>query len=368
MDSAQKNPCREHRLGLMSRLAIAAVGALGMAACSPYSPSSETTATPSAATTSPQPGAAMTPVAASEFVFPQNSCGDRVSDPSTTWYPVYLDGANIEEVRTKYCRDAVSTIRAISGQPSVQVASFTSYDKALRFAKIVGGEVEQLGNSLAAAPGQASPSTTAMQPSGVPSASPSLPGATTTQPSSSLSTTTARSASLTAQDSDSPINVRASASTSSEVKHVGYPGDRVRITGQSQGDDGYTWYSVQFESGQTGWVRSDFTSGGSTAARPSTTTTGPSAARPSTLGSPSASSGASAMSGRRASLTAAEPDAAINVRDGAGMSAGVRDVAYSGDAVRILGQEQGDDGNTWYNVQFESGQTGWVRSDFVSQN
>jgi Bacterial SH3 domain len=367
MDSAQTHPKSENRTRLLPRLAMTAFSIVGIAACSPFSSPSVAPGNP-AADSAAQPGTALTPVAANEFVFPQDSCGDRVTNPSATWYPVYIDGANIEDIRTKYCRDAVSTIRAISGQPSVQVASFTSYDKALRFSKLVGGEVEQLGNSLVTASGQASP-TGAASPGTSPTemASPSAGTAlpSTTAPRSQ-SASAARAGSLTASDPDSPINVRASASTSAEVQHTGYPGDRLRIVSQSQGDDGSTWYNVQLESGQTGWVRSDFVSGG-TATRPSTTATPGSstALRPSPAGT---TTGSTTSSNRRGALTAAEPDAAINVRDGAGMSASVQDVAYSGDVVRILGQQQGDDGSTWYNVQLESGQTGWVRSDFVSQN
>lgn len=365
MDSAQTHLTRENRARLLSRLTMA-ICLVGVAACSPFSSAPVAPGNPSAEG-STQPGTALTPVAANEFVFPQNSCGDRVTNPSTTWYPVYIDGANIEDIRTKYCRDAVSTIRAISGQPSVQVASFTSYDKALRFSKLVGGEVEQLGNSLVTAPGQASPAATASPGMSTAAGLPSPSGAST----STLPSTTrpqaagaARSGTLTASDPGSPINVRTSASTSAEVQHTGYPGDRLRIVSQSQGDDGSTWYNVQLESGQTGWVRSDFVSSG--AARPSTTTSpGSTALRPSPTGATTSATASS--SNRQGALTAAEPDAAINVRDGAGMSASVQDVAYSGDAIRILGQQQGDDGSTWYNVQLESGQTGWVRSDFVSQ-
>jgi uncharacterized protein YgiM (DUF1202 family) len=53
------------------------------------------------------------------------------------------------------------------------------------------------------------------------------------------------------------------------------------------------------------------------------------------------------------------------VRSGAGTSTEVQDVAYGGDRIQITDTQQGDDGQTWYKVEFESGTSGWVRSDFI---
>lgn len=64
---------------------------------------------------------------------------------------------------------------------------------------------------------------------------------------------------LRSRDSGSAINIRAGASTASEIRHSGYSGDQVEIVNQVSGEDGYRWYSIRFpQSGATGWVRGDF--------------------------------------------------------------------------------------------------------------
>lgn len=73
--------------------------------------------------------------------FPQTSCGNRSNNPTEIWYPVFVDGGNLDSIRRKFCSDAFSTIRRKTGKLTVQVASFTNYDRALEFAEAVGGEV-----------------------------------------------------------------------------------------------------------------------------------------------------------------------------------------------------------------------------------
>ncbi len=80
-------------------------------------------------------------LASNKFNFPKDSCGDKPSKSNETWYPVFVDEGNLNEIRSRYCRDAGSTVREKTGKPTVQVASFTGYQKALEFAKAVGGEV-----------------------------------------------------------------------------------------------------------------------------------------------------------------------------------------------------------------------------------
>jgi len=78
-----------------------------------------------------------------EFNFPKASCGDKPLEGEKTWYPVFVDGGDLNTIRNQFCADAVSTVREDSQVKSVQLASFTTYDKALEFAKAVGGEVGQ---------------------------------------------------------------------------------------------------------------------------------------------------------------------------------------------------------------------------------
>ncbi|MBW4513862.1 MAG: SH3 domain-containing protein [Timaviella obliquedivisa GSE-PSE-MK23-08B] len=60
-------------------------------------------------------------------------------------------------------------------------------------------------------------------------------------------------------DSGSAINIRAEASTTAEILHMGYSGDRVEIISHVNGEGDYRWYNIRFpQSGAIGWVRGDF--------------------------------------------------------------------------------------------------------------
>lgn len=74
--------------------------------------------------------------------FPRATCGNPFQSRGTYW-PVFIDGGNVSRVRTSLCQDAFATVRANTGVKSVQLGSFTSYDRALSFAKQVGGTVGQ---------------------------------------------------------------------------------------------------------------------------------------------------------------------------------------------------------------------------------
>lgn len=351
----------------------------------------------------------------SEFSFPQTNCGDQAAQPSGTWYVVYLDGANPDEVRREYCRDAIGTVRDGSGVPTVQVASFIDYNKALRFAAAVGGEVEATTYNQSPSPGAQSPTATGSPGASSPSSTTSLVG---------------RTAYLSAKDAGSTINVRANPSLSAPIQLTGKIGEPVRVSDRMQGEDGNTWYKVAFEAGQEGWVRSDFISdslassattnstaatgyssynpnaygassspaasgsGSSSYASPSSGYASPSSATSSGYGSNGASaynssdsrqdssSDATASSsaspdttstdaeepptaGESVVLTASDPGSRINVRSDASTSAQISHAGYPGDSGEVTEIAQGEDGYTWYNVRFSSGETGWVRGDFI---
>lgn len=64
---------------------------------------------------------------------------------------------------------------------------------------------------------------------------------------------------LNSRDPGSAINIRAGASTTAEIRHLGYSNDQVEIVNQVRSEDGYRWYNIRFpQSGATGWVRGDF--------------------------------------------------------------------------------------------------------------
>ncbi|NJR38197.1 MAG: SH3 domain-containing protein [Leptolyngbyaceae cyanobacterium CSU_1_4] len=357
----------------------AALGIMLLTACSSVTK-------PSAKTSAKTTGATEQEKAAGALTFPQATCGEEASTPSENWYPVFIDGAELSAIRSQYCGNAISEIRSKTGAPTVQVASFTSYEKAKKFAAAVGGEVDVVGSALGAKPGSSQGNS-----------------------ANSEGLTTGKTATLASAETGSPINIRQSASTDASVQEVAYSGDAIKVASKTQGTDGYTWYKVELDSGASGWVRSDLISATSASsnvsARPSgeagretgretgreatsTATSTPSDAASTTIASaPTSSSGSSTTTasspatdstgstaetrattpsgGRTATIASSDPDSPINVRSGAGTDAEVQDVAYGGDRIEITDSQQGDDGQTWYKVEFESGASGWVRSDFI---
>lgn len=354
------------RLRLAAKLLLpAALGITLLAACSSLTkPSAKAPSKATAAT-----GATDEKTAAGELTFPQATCGEEASTPSANWYPVFIDGAELTAIRSQYCGNAISEVRSKTGAPTVQVASFTSYEKAKKFAAAVGGEVDVVGSAPGAKPGSSQANSS-------------------TQPE----LTTGRTATLASAETGSPINIRQSASTDASVQDVAYSGDAIKVASKTQGTDGYTWYKVELDSGASGWVRSDLissTTGTSTGSASTASGTTRSTARdrdtaspttdaasttiasapPSTPSSTSSTAASTRSttpsSGRTATIASNDPGSPINVRSGAGTDAEVQDVAYGGDRIQITDSKQGDDGQTWYKVEFESGTSGWVRSDFI---
>lgn len=329
-------------------------------------PQDDPYATPSTASPEASPDSQPDPIAAEEFDFPQATCGDKAAEePSQTWYIVYIDGANPDEIRREYCQDAIGTLRDDSDAPTVQVASFTEREKAVRFAKAVGGEVEEVANDATDA--QTNPRDLAID------RSPAR--------DSQVTALVGESAFLSAQESGSPINIRARASTSAPVEFVGQVGDQVQVSDRVEGTDGYTWYRVKLESGQEGWVRSDFVlpeqvaeeSAEESVDHPATSRPSASVDRVTRNGNDDRATDDRATDDRSpeadpATLTSRDPNSRINIRDDANVSARVRYIGYAGDPVQISDTMQAEDGYTWYYVEFESGAVGWVRGDFVTDD
>ncbi|NHC36895.1 DUF2511 domain-containing protein [Scytonema millei] len=75
------------------------------------------------------------------FKFPQASCGDREAGAEGSEVAVFIDYGDLAVLRRYYCADAFSTTRTETGKYTVQLASFSERQKALEFAKAVGGEI-----------------------------------------------------------------------------------------------------------------------------------------------------------------------------------------------------------------------------------
>ncbi len=384
----------------------------GAEASSTQSPNPSVEPDAASATLTPQPESSPGSETSTQFTFPMTACGDQSSEPSETWYSVFIDGGNINEVRTRYCGDAISTTRPKSGTATVQVASFTSYARALSLAKAIGGVVEQTA--------QSAPQTQdsyASADSSRSSASPTPQPAPAPQPTPGEAIQVGQSAYLNAKEAGAPINIREGASTAAQIQSMGYVGDRVQIGNRVQGDDGYPWYQVQTESGVTGWVRGDLLAlqapeNRAAAAPPANDGQPPTDySQPSDPGygqppvnqppyaQPDAGYGQPPVNqppynqppiaqqpgypypsqpgygygnlspyGRASTLTTRDTGSVINIRESASMNSRVRYLANPGDPIQVSGSAQGEDGFTWYQVRFPSGAMGWVRGDLVSGN
>ena len=126
---------------------------------SPTSPpsSSATVTTPSGATNSSASASSSVSKPSSEqianYKFPMSSCGDPLpanpNDYPVDFYPVYLPDseANLQLARSRFCNDALSKKRKDSRTRAVQVAAFTSKQRAIEFRDILNSETS--GASIA---------------------------------------------------------------------------------------------------------------------------------------------------------------------------------------------------------------------------
>jgi len=105
------------------------------------------TATPSptsSATVSPAPnqGSTVTNIPINPFEnssFPQSACGDAIPAGNASpisLYPVFVEYSdnNLQRIKAQFCQDALPKIRKGTNRQSVQIASFSSRDRAVLFA------------------------------------------------------------------------------------------------------------------------------------------------------------------------------------------------------------------------------------------
>jgi serine/threonine protein kinase, bacterial len=193
--------------------------------------SASTIASP--ASTSPKPNPSPSPQPA---ITAEATCGDS-NDSGQDWFPVFINHADLGQVRRKYCQDAIAKTRD-DGTAAVQVASFTDRKRAVAFAQKVGGEVGLPYKTGSSASPAATPS---VSPSPVPSASPSA------------ATSDGTNAVIVGNKGET--NIRRGPGTNFGVQHIAFPGDRVKILASEQDNGGYLWYKVYFpKSGASGWI------------------------------------------------------------------------------------------------------------------
>ncbi len=146
------------------------------------------------------------------------------------------------------------------------------------------------------------------------------------------------------------INVFRNPTADEAPLHYGLPGDRITTFQSTQDSDGNAWILVRFESGAEGWIAQSFVTSAEAAA--------------------SSTNSAEYNDADAASATAGElvgpPGAQINVYASPSTSANSPHYGLSGDVVSILNATQGNDGNTWYQVKFDSGASGWISASDLS--
>jgi hypothetical protein len=103
-------------------------------------PTSQRMNPPSAPT---QPSAAATEKFQHNFTFPQNSCGDQLPDDQTaypvTFYPVFVTytDANLNQLKSEFCRDAFKMFREKNNRYEIQVGSFITPQRASEFKSVL---------------------------------------------------------------------------------------------------------------------------------------------------------------------------------------------------------------------------------------
>ncbi|MGB3297072.1 MAG: serine/threonine protein kinase [Phormidesmis sp.] len=175
---------------------------------------------------------------------------------------------------------------------------------------------------------------------------------------------------VTLGSSSGQIPVYESPSFSAASPQYGVSGDRVSILQQSEGDDGNLWYRVRFSSGAEGWVAqayadpSSYAPDGGTA--PAASSSAPPPAAPETAASsPPPKASANSSSATSSPQLVGGAGAQVDVYSAPSADASSPHYGLGGDRVTVLNSTQGADGSTWYQVQFDSGASGWVSGDAV---
>jgi SH3-like domain-containing protein len=132
---------------------------------------------------------------------------------------------------------------------------------------------------------------------------------------------------LKANNPRSLINIREGPGTDYAVLFSAHPQDIVKITNETVGADGYTWYQIDHEG--FGWVHESLLN----------------------------------LEEGVATVTANYADSIINVRSGPGKTYQVIHWAYVGDRFPVLEQSGDRNNDAWYLLDLNY--SGWVRSDLI---
>lgn len=160
--------------------------------------------------------------------------------------------------------------------------------------------------------------------------------------------------------SDGTVRIRSEASTSGSVVASGAEGSSYEILETIQGTDGYTWYKVQTDAGQSGYVRGDLVKVEGDDGTTTTITTDTTANTASSL-APTDGTPINPVDATIAGTTA------VNVRSGAGTGYAKVSSLPAGTAVKLVAEANDSSGKKWYQIKCESnGVEGYLRSDLIT--
>ncbi|MGC1393127.1 MAG: serine/threonine protein kinase [Coleofasciculaceae cyanobacterium] len=173
--------------------------------------------------------------------FPQANCGDSLptnSEGTIQFYPVFIDFSdnNLQQVKANFCGDAYRTTREDTKQLAVQVASFTSRDKAQLFRDFME---RKLGSGEVGQP-------TIIEPDSSPTPSPTSSPATPS-PTPSPTNLLPNNCTLIVNDPQSPLNVRSLPDLKSDAVGTLNNGTPVTFVAEKDG-----W--IQISSPIPGWI------------------------------------------------------------------------------------------------------------------
>ena len=284
---------------------------------------------------------------------PKATCGDKPTGRNDTWYPVFIDRGDLQTIRRNFCADATSTVRKDSKVESVQLASFTNRDRAIEFAKAVGGNVGEptYPDVASSSPDPQAESVAAHEATNW---SDELCQGDRYFPANGASLAVWNSCQYIKSDSLKPETIVLATAKDSEnvadsmvdkgFQKVSWEDGFNPLTDQSSSACiVYSDKSVACHKGEGNNLSSNEVG-------------------QATVETASSTSSAS----DEAILIANDPDSRINLRDNP--SATGRELGYGlvGDRVEIIEQTTSD-GYTWHRVRFpRSGSVGWIRGDFVN--
>ena len=131
-------------------------------------------------------------------------------------------------------------------------------------------------------------------------------------------------------------------------------GEKVLLLDEKYSEDGYKWYHIQLINGNTGYVRGDLiTVEGETDSLTEEAGNEP-------------EQGADGLSDSSAWKYGIVATARVTIRNDASSEAEAIGVLDKGSRVRILKVVYSADGNMWYHIQLENGNTGYVRAYLIT--